>query len=35
MRYFGPEIDAHVSGVCPAGVCTPGGVVAAGTAHGG
>jgi NADH:ubiquinone oxidoreductase subunit F (NADH-binding) len=36
MRYFGPEIDAHiVQGVCPAGVCTPIGVVAAGTAHGG
>ena len=35
MRYFGPEIDAHLSGVCPAGVCVPAGVVAAGTAHGG
>jgi NADH:ubiquinone oxidoreductase subunit F (NADH-binding) len=35
MRYFGPEIDAHLSGVCPAGVCAPAGVVAAGTAHGG
>ena len=35
MRYFRPEIDAHLSGVCPAGVCAPAGVVAAGTAHGG
>jgi NADH:ubiquinone oxidoreductase subunit F (NADH-binding) len=35
MRYFGPEIDAHRSGVCPAGICAPTGVVGAGTAHGG
>ena len=35
MRYFGPEIDAHLRGVCPAGVCAPVGVAAAGTAHGG
>jgi NADH:ubiquinone oxidoreductase subunit F (NADH-binding) len=36
MRYFGPEIDAHIlRGVCPAGVCTPIGVAAAGTANGG
>ena len=35
MRYFGPEIDAHLSGVCPAGVCAPAGAVAAATAHGG
>ena len=36
MRYFGPEIDAHIlRGICPAGVCAPVGVAAAGTAHGG
>ena len=35
MRYFGPEIDAHLAGVCPAGVCAPAGAVAAGTTHGG
>jgi NADH-quinone oxidoreductase subunit F len=35
MRYFGPEIDAHLSGVCPAGVCAPAGAVAAATADGG
>ncbi len=36
MRYFGPEIDAHLlRGVCPAGVCTPIGVAAAGIANGG
>jgi NADH:ubiquinone oxidoreductase subunit F (NADH-binding) len=35
MRYFRPEIDAHLSGICPAGVCAPAGAVAAGTAHGG
>jgi NADH:ubiquinone oxidoreductase subunit F (NADH-binding) len=35
MRYFGPEIDAHLQGICPAGTCTPAGVAAAATASGG
>ena len=35
MRYFRPELDAHIlDGTCPAGVCSPIPAIGAGSSHG-